>query len=354
MPGIEHSPNSRASCQTCRSKIWKGSVRVSTRTREGKNKYHHADCYHRGDKSSFYGFSMLNAEARAAIISGQPTESPPTQSAAALPPPACDDPFCAHGPGCKGRSITGLGAAAAQGTSGSAPPIVLNDAPEQDSMSISSPSSTKAVCFEVMGWSWNRKIARAPEAGESLAVVRQPDNPKDSNALLVRNSVGQKIGFLPAALAAHLSPFVDNGTLELHDCTCHSWSDWGTCMLRATAIGHFPPAALPFVLTAKLPVASTAATQAPPEQLVQKSANRETASEKRTKRQLEEQQEQPAAVGDDASAAFRASKVRRTVNAEETTVAAAARSAAPAQAGASGTYMSIPQAERARLLAKYS
>ena len=94
MPGIEHSSNSRASCQTCRSKIWKGSVRVSTRTREGKNKYHHADCYHRGDKSSFYGFSMLNAEARAAIISDRPTESPATQSAAALPPPACDDPFC--------------------------------------------------------------------------------------------------------------------------------------------------------------------------------------------------------------------------------------------------------------------
>ena len=96
MPGIEHSPNARASCQTCRGKIWKGCVRVSTATREGASKYHHADCYSRGDKSAFYGFAQLDADVRAAILCGRPTEHK-------NPPPPCDDRFCAHGPGCKGR-----------------------------------------------------------------------------------------------------------------------------------------------------------------------------------------------------------------------------------------------------------
>jgi hypothetical protein len=107
------------------------------------------------------------------------------------------------------------------------------------------------ACFEVVGWSWNKQNTRAPAAGDSLVLVRQPDNPKDANALLVRNSAGDKLGFLPAALAARLSPELDGGTLELRDCSCHSWSDRGTCVLRATPIGTFPPAALPFLLSVK-------------------------------------------------------------------------------------------------------
>jgi hypothetical protein len=255
-------------------------VRVSTRTREGTNKYHHADCYDRGDKSSFYGFAALDAEARAAILSGRSTEAP----AAAAPPPPCNDKFCAHGPGCPGRTFTGLGEAAAPSSSTSAPVITTdtrtallakysnssNTQPAKLTRDASaSPPTAQSLCFEVVGWSWNRQNTRAPAAGDSLVLVRQPDNPKDANALLVRNSAGDKLGFLPAPLAAHLSPELDGGTLELRDCSCHIWNDHGTCVLRATPIGTFPPAALPFLVTVKpaprkkkLPAAAAAPTPA--------------------------------------------------------------------------------------------
>ena len=286
-------------------------MRVSTRTREGTNKYHHADCYDRGDKSSFYGFAALDAEARAAILSGRSTEAPAAAAppppcndkfcahgpgcpgrtftglgevAAAAPPPPCNDKFCAHGPGCPGRTFTGLGEAAAPSSSTSAPVITTdtrtallakysnssNTQPAKLTRDASaSPPTAQSLCFEVVGWSWNRQNTRAPAAGDSLVLVRQPDNPKDANALLVRNSAGDKLGFLPAPLAAHLSPELDGGTLELRDCSCHIWNDHGTCVLRATPIGTFPPAALPFLVTVKpaprkkkLPAAAAAPTPA--------------------------------------------------------------------------------------------
>ena len=81
MPGIEYSPNARASCQGCRCKIPKGNVRVSVKaqspySRGGRHgishgyfsgecitKYYHAECYRNmKDFTKFYGFYSLEKE----------------------------------------------------------------------------------------------------------------------------------------------------------------------------------------------------------------------------------------------------------------------------------------------------
>lgn len=49
-----------------------------------------------------------------------------------------------------------------------------------------------------------------------LMLVRDPDNPYDSNAVAVRSAHrGTHLGHLPAALAARIAPEMDNGTFWL-------------------------------------------------------------------------------------------------------------------------------------------
>ena len=67
MVSIEYSPNSRAHCQKCRSKINTGSVRVCTKsgspTDGYRNAYTHGECYtNRKDFTKFYGFRDLCPE----------------------------------------------------------------------------------------------------------------------------------------------------------------------------------------------------------------------------------------------------------------------------------------------------
>ena len=81
MPGIEYSPNARASCQGCHCQIPNGNVRVSVKaqspyTQAGRRgfqrgyfsgdcitKYYHAECYtNKTEFTKFYGFYSLKRE----------------------------------------------------------------------------------------------------------------------------------------------------------------------------------------------------------------------------------------------------------------------------------------------------
>jgi len=71
MVKIEYSPNSRASCQSCRHKILYGQIRVCVKAASSYggyggrfiNRYHHANCYtNRKDFTKLYGFYSLAEE----------------------------------------------------------------------------------------------------------------------------------------------------------------------------------------------------------------------------------------------------------------------------------------------------
>ena len=68
-------------------------------------------------------------------------------------------------------------------------------------------AAAREVLFEVVGW--KHALAAVPppanpSVGDAVTVVRQPDNPRDQMALLVRNAAGQKLGFLRRELAGLL------------------------------------------------------------------------------------------------------------------------------------------------------
>ena len=121
------------------------------------------------------------------------------------------------------------------------------------------------VCFEVVGWIHALKAAPPPAnpaVGDGLTVSRQPDNPRDANALIVRNAAGQKLGYLHRELAALLSPAIERGPLQLGECVAHRWSDHGRCVLRAQA-SSLPRAACAF----EIAVDATDDDDAPRDQL---------------------------------------------------------------------------------------
>lgn len=48
--------------------------------------------------------------------------------------------------------------------------------------------------------------------GETLYLYRDPDNPEDNNAVEVRRSNGEKLGYLSRSMAEDIAPKIDNGT----------------------------------------------------------------------------------------------------------------------------------------------
>jgi len=83
------------------------------------------------------------------------------------------------------------------------------------------------------------RTAPAVDAGVQVTLLREADNAHDEWALRVMTSDGSCLGYLPAVLAAHLSPLLDAGALSL------------TCTLPAGAVagadaatGDVPPLAL--------------------------------------------------------------------------------------------------------------
>ncbi len=115
-------------------------------------------------------------------------------------------------------------------------------------------ATSREVTFEVVGWKHALAADPAPAtpvAGDAICVARQPDNPRDSMALVVQsNGTGQKLGFLRRELAALLSPLIDASKLELNQCTVQRWSDHGSCVMRAVAAGELPRAAGAFEVSA--------------------------------------------------------------------------------------------------------
>ena len=57
-----------------------------------------------------------------------------------------------------------------------------------------------------------QKIAAKLRKGEPIYLVRQPDNPHDSNAIILYRANGQDIGFLPRERAAEMAPRLNNGS----------------------------------------------------------------------------------------------------------------------------------------------
>lgn len=58
------------------------------------------------------------------------------------------------------------------------------------------------------------------EGGEALLLVRQPDNPHDSNAVAVMSTDQLlHLGFIPAAKAKDLAPVMDGGGAKTLECT---------------------------------------------------------------------------------------------------------------------------------------
>ena len=51
--------------------------------------------------------------------------------------------------------------------------------------------------------------------GESVSLVREPDNPADRDAIAVLDRAGRKIGFLGRQIAAEYAPLIDHGFVRL-------------------------------------------------------------------------------------------------------------------------------------------
>ncbi|MFA5881495.1 MAG: single-stranded-DNA-specific exonuclease RecJ [Eubacteriales bacterium] len=66
---------------------------------------------------------------------------------------------------------------------------------------------------KVVGVTFEDRQAVAAELynGEKLNLLRQPNNPFDSNAVRVENGSGAQVGFLNARLAKHFAPLLDRG-----------------------------------------------------------------------------------------------------------------------------------------------
>lgn len=77
----------------------------------------------------------------------------------------------------------------------------------------------------------------APEAGQPLLMVREPANPKDPNAIQLRDMMNQPIAYVCRQHASMLAPRMDAGEMFLckylrwigDKCCCHSeiliWND---------------------------------------------------------------------------------------------------------------------------------
>jgi hypothetical protein len=71
---------------------------------------------------------------------------------------------------------------------------------------------TRECYFEIRGVEYvpnGVTLVRALHVGEEVLFVREPDNPHDKKAVAVVNSAGQRMGYVPAYLAADLVRALD-------------------------------------------------------------------------------------------------------------------------------------------------
>ncbi len=58
-------------------------------------------------------------------------------------------------------------------------------------------------------------------AGDDVFFVREPDNPKDRNAIAIHNLAGERIGYLSSELAADYAAMIDLGYSRLKGSLLH-------------------------------------------------------------------------------------------------------------------------------------
>ncbi len=70
-------------------------------------------------------------------------------------------------------------------------------------------------CISIAGTGYidNKKAADESTAiGDKLTLVREPDNPHDSNAIIILNKTGMKLGYVPKNQNAYPAECMDHGT----------------------------------------------------------------------------------------------------------------------------------------------
>lgn len=81
---------------------------------------------------------------------------------------------------------------------------------------------TKVVGVSFEG---RQEMVRKLETGQSVTLVRQPENMHDKNAIAVISSNGEQIGFLKAKLSKDLAPLMDNGIQYIAEITSINGND---------------------------------------------------------------------------------------------------------------------------------
>lgn len=66
---------------------------------------------------------------------------------------------------------------------------------------------------KVVGVSFDgrQRLIRQTRVGESLSLVRDPNNQYDRNAIMVLNSSGNQLGFISKDVASNLASYMDSG-----------------------------------------------------------------------------------------------------------------------------------------------
>lgn len=66
---------------------------------------------------------------------------------------------------------------------------------------------------KVVGVSFDgrQRIIRQTKVGETLSLVREPNNPYDRNAIMVLNSSGSQLGYISKDVASNLAYNMDSG-----------------------------------------------------------------------------------------------------------------------------------------------
>lgn len=75
-----------------------------------------------------------------------------------------------------------------------------------------------------------QRIIRQTRVGESLSLVREPNNPYDRNAIMVLNGSGNQLGFIPKEIASTLASDMDSGSKYIATVTAITGTNPGDTM----------------------------------------------------------------------------------------------------------------------------
>lgn len=101
-----------------------------------------------------------------------------------------------------------------------------------DDLAASSASRNVEFHTKVAGVSFDgrQRIVRQTRVGENLSLVRDPNNPYDRNAIMVLNSRGNQLGFIPKEIASDLASDMDSGSKYIATVTAITGTNPGDTM----------------------------------------------------------------------------------------------------------------------------